>query len=134
MRPTPALVLAVALGGAVGTTGRYAVTQLIGSAPLLPWATLVVNVTGAFLLGLLLERLARVGAETPRRRLARLGLGTGALGGFTTYSALALEVHDLVAASEVWLAAGYGIGTVCAGLLACLTGVALGARRDGARA
>jgi len=130
-RPTHLLVLTVAVGGALGTTGRYAVSLLVGTGHLVPWATLVVNVCGAFLLGLLLERLARAGAETPRRRLVRLALGTGLLGGFTTYSALALEVQDLLSAHQIGTAVLYGVGTVCAGLLACAAGVALGARGSG---
>lgn len=130
-RPTPLLVLAVAAGGALGTTGRYAVSLLLGTAHLLPWATLAVNLTGAFLLGLLLERLARAGAETPRRRLVRLALGTGLLGGLTTYSSLALEVTDLLGAGRPGAAVAYGLGSVCAGLLACAAGVAAGARRPG---
>lgn len=89
---------------------------------------------GAFLLGLLLERLSRTGPETPRTRLLRLGLGTGVLGGFTTYSALALELHDLLAAAEVGAATVYGVGSVCAGLVACGFGVLLGARGAPGRA
>lgn len=117
----------------MGTTARYAVSQLLetphlrGWAGLIPWATLLVNVCGAFLLGLLLERLARTGPETPRQQMARLTLGTGVLGGFTTYSALALEVHDLLGGAEFAAALGYGLGSVCAGLLAAAAGVALGA-------
>lgn len=135
MRPSPLLVLVVAVGGALGTTARYAVTHLIGSTHLvlghpIPWATLVVNVLGAFLLGLLLERLSRAGAETPARQVVRLGLGTGVLGGFTTYSALALELHDLLAAADVAGALAYGVGSVCAGLVACGAGIWLGARGD----
>lgn len=128
MRPTGLLVLLVAVGGALGTTGRYAVTHLIGSTHLIPWATLLVNVVGAFLLGLLLERVSRAGPETPRRRVVRLSLGTGLLGGFTTYSALALEVHDLVGSAQGAAAVGYGVGSVLAGLAACVGGVALAAR------
>lgn len=136
MRPSPQLVLVVTVGGAIGTTARYAVTHLIGSrhltgtAPLIPWATLLVNVVGAFLLGLLLERLSRAGAETPARQVVRLGLGTGLLGGFTTYSALALELHDLLAGADIAAAVAYGIGSVCAGLVACAAGIWLGARGD----
>lgn len=128
MRPSPRLILLVAVGGALGTITRYAVTHLIGTGHLIPWATLLVNVLGAFLLGLLLERVSRAGPETPRRRVVRLGLGTGLLGGFTTYSALALEVHDLMGSAQTAAAIGYGVGSVLAGLGACATGIALAAR------
>lgn len=128
---TPLLLGAVTLGGTLGTLARYAVAHLIPSTHQIPWATLVVNLLGAFALGLFLERLARAGAENPRRRLVRLGVGTGFLGGFTTYSALALEVHDLLADGALATALAYGIGSVAAGLVACAAGVVLGARRSG---
>lgn len=129
MRPTPLLVAVVTVGGVLGTTGRYAAAQLIPATHEIPWATLTVNLVGAFLLGLLLETLSRTGAETPRGRLARLGLGTGLLGGFTTYSSLALEVVELLGDGQLGLALGYGAGSVSAGLLACLAGILLGGRR-----
>lgn len=94
----------------------------------IPWATLIVNVAGAFLLGLLLEALLHAGAETSRIRLARLALGTGVLGGFTTYSALALELHELLADGRFATAVGYGLGSVSAGLLACVLGIVAGSR------
>lgn len=94
----------------------------------IPWATLTVNVAGAFLLGLLLEALLRAGAETSRIRLTRLALGTGILGGFTTYSALALELHELLVDGRVASAVGYGLGSVSAGLLACVLGIVAGSR------
>ncbi|WP_256843058.1 fluoride efflux transporter FluC [Ornithinimicrobium cryptoxanthini] len=134
MRLTPLLVVVVALGGALGTTGRYAAAHLIPSAQDIPWATLAVNLVGAFLLGLLLETLSRTGAETPRRQLARLGLGTGLLGGFTTYSTLALEVLELWSDGQPARAVGYGAGSVSAGLLVALAGIVLAHRLGGQRA
>ena len=128
MRPTPLLIGVVTLGGATGTALRYAVTHLLPTTPLIPWATWCVNVMGAFLLGLLLERLAHSGAETPRRTLVRLGLGTGLLGGLTTYSALALEVQDLLARGEVSVGLGYGLGSVAAGLAAAALGIVVAGR------
>ncbi len=128
MASSPWPVLAVAAGGTVGTLGRYAVSHVIGADHLLPWGTLVVNVVGAFLLGLLLETLARSGREGATHRMVRLALGTGVLGGFTTYSALALQTHDLLLAGHVGLAVGYGGGTVVAGLLAATLGIVLATR------
>lgn len=133
MRPSLPLVAIVATGGAVGTAGRYAVSLGAPSTSDLPWTTLVVNLVGAFLLGLLLESLSRTGAETPHRRVVRLGLGTGVLGGFTTYSALALEVVELLVDGELARALGYGVGSVGAGLLACAAGIALATQRHGPR-
>ncbi|PYF99021.1 camphor resistance protein CrcB [Georgenia satyanarayanai] len=120
-------VATVAAGGAAGAVARH---LLVGAAGAHGWAaTLAVNVVGAFLLGLLLERLARGGRDTGRRRRVRLLLGTGALGGFTTYSGIAVEVLARLDAGQ-WAGAGaYGLGTVLAGLVACGAGVVVGARR-----
>ena len=126
----PRLVAVVALGGAVGTTGRWAVAEWLGTSPGgWPTATFVVNVLGSFLLGLLLEALLRRGEESRRGRLVRLGAGTGVLGGFTTFSSLALELERLLAAGQVTMAVAYGVLSVVLGLLACVAGVALGSRR-----
>lgn len=130
MRPhhlQPVLILVVALGGAIGTGARYGLTVVLPTQGGLPVATLTANLSGAFLLGVLLEALARVLPETRWRRVIRLGLGTGILGGFTTYSALALEVHHLFTEQNEVLAVGYGLGSVVLGVLACLLGVILSA-------
>ncbi|WP_315096788.1 CrcB family protein [uncultured Cellulomonas sp.] len=122
----PRLVGVVALGGAVGTAARWGMTHWLGSAPGgWPTATFVENLLGSFLLGLLLEALLRRGSESRRGQLVRLGAGTGVLGGFTTFSALALEIERLLAADQVLLGALYGVLSVVLGLLACLAGVAL---------
>lgn len=116
----------VAVGGAAGAVARH----LLVAAGTSGWAaTLAVNVAGAFLLGLLLERLARGGPDTGHRRRLRLLLGTGVLGGFTTYSGIAVEVLARLDAGHWAGAAGYGLGTVLAGLAACGAGVLVGARR-----
>lgn len=121
----PLLILVVALGGAIGTGARYGLTIVLPAQDGLPVATLIANLSGAFLLGVLLETLARTPPETRGRRVIRLGLGTGVLGGFTTYSALALEVHDLFSEHNHALAVGYGVGSVVLGVLACFLGVLL---------
>ena len=126
----PRLVAVVALGGAVGTTARWAVSQWLGtSSGGWPTATFVVNLVGSFLLGVLLEALLRRGEESQRGRLVRLGAGTGVLGGFTTFSSLALEMERLIAAGQVTMSAAYGVLSVVLGLLACLAGIALASRR-----
>ncbi|AEE45366.1 camphor resistance protein CrcB [Cellulomonas fimi] len=125
----PRLVVAVAAGGAVGTVARYGLAQLLPPGDGVPWATLTANVVGAFLLGLLLEALARSGPDVGRRRLARLGLGTGVLGGFTTYSAFAVELDARLRDGHALLALGYAAGSIALGLAACALGVVVGARR-----
>ena len=109
----------VFVGGAAGT----AVRALILVPDTHIWSALAVpliNMVGAFLLGLLTGRLAR-SADSVRSREARLLLGTGALGGFTTYSSLAVGAMSL---------SGFGIAlaTVIVGTAAAWVGLRLGRR------
>jgi CrcB protein len=118
----------VAAGGAAGSIARYGVERLLGTSDGLPVGTLTVNLTGAFLLGVLIEVLALRGSDAGHRRAARLLLGTGFLGGFTTYSALAVEADGLLRDGRAGLALAYVLATVVVGLLASLAGV-LAARK-----
>ena len=93
-----------------------------------PVATFVVNVVGAGLLGLLVERLARQ-PSSPRRHPLGLLLGTGFLGGFTTYSALAVDSVQLVRHGEIGLAIAYGVGTLLLGGIATWLGIVVGRAR-----
>jgi len=128
----PRLIALVALGGAIGTTARWALTSAVGTTSSgWPTATLIENVVGSFLLGALLEALLRRGAESSRGRLVRLGVGTGVLGGFTTFSSLAIEMERLLAAGQVTLGLLYGAVSLLLGVLACVAGIALAARRSG---
>ena len=115
-------LLQVALGGALGASARYltgvAAMRLIG--PGFPWATLVVNIFGSFLMGVLIVVLAHKG-ET---RLAPF-LMIGVLGGFTTFSAFSLDALTLFERGQVWVAAAYvivsvvfSLGAIVAGLVA----------------
>lgn len=123
----PVLIALVALGGAVGTALRHGVSTVLPQAPGFPTATFLVNIVGAFLLGVLLEALVRRGPETRRGQRLRLGLGTGLLGGLTTFSALALEVERLLALGDTGTASLYAASSLVVGFLACLLGVALAA-------
>lgn len=126
----PAYLLTVLAGGLLGTPARYGVAQLWPARTGgWPTGTFVANLVGAFLLGALLEVLARHGDDTGRRRLLRLGLGTGFLGSFTTYSALAVESDLLVRAHRPGLAVTYGLATVVAGLALSAAGIAVAGRR-----
>lgn len=107
----------IVLGGAVGTSVRaWLETVHAAQAGTWPWVTFWINVGGAFLLGFLLEALARTGPDRGRRRLARLGLGTGVMGGFTTYSTFAVETALLAGDGAAWLALAYALATVVLGL------------------
>jgi CrcB protein len=125
--PRPASLALVFVGGTLGTAGREALTLLIPSSGGVPWAVLIANLAGAFALGALLEALARRGADHGRRRMLRLLLGTGFLGGFTTYSALATDTAVLWGAGAAGLGAVYAVGTVLVGAVATLAGILLAA-------
>lgn len=122
------LVVLVAAGGVVGTFARYATTLWLGTASSgLPTATLVVNLVGCFVLGLLLEALGRRGPETPRQQALRLGLGTGVVGGFTTFSSLAEELALLVHTHAAAVAGLYAAVSVVGGLVASVLGIVVAA-------
>jgi len=117
-RPTPfasGILLAVAAGGAIGATGRWFVAWLLhsmgaGHAPgTWPWATLVVNVVGCVLIGF----AARFVEEDTA---AWAFVVTGVLGGFTTFSALAVELNDLAETDRMPLAIAYGAVTLAVGI------------------
>jgi len=117
----------VAVGGGLGTGLRYLINMLTPKVACLPIATFGINVIGAFLLGVLLELLADRSLDTGWSRRIRLGVGTGGLGGFTTYSALATETVVL-AASHIERAIGYAAGTVIIGGVASIAGIWLSRR------
>ncbi len=122
------LVLVVAVGGAVGAPLRYALARALPTAPQgWPTATFVTNLLGAFLLGVLLEGLARLGSDAGVRRVVRLGVGTGLLGAFTTYSTLATETVLLGRHGRPGLAVVYGLVSAVAGYCAAAAGIGLAA-------
>lgn len=113
----------------MGALARFGVARLLPTtSDGFPTATFVTNVIGAFLLGLLLEQLARRGAGAAVRHETRLLLGTGLLGAFTTYSTLAVEVTLLGRAGRFGLAVGYGMGSALAGLAAAALGLLAASR------
>ncbi len=99
-------VLAVACGGAAGAVARYLV--YLGTAHLLgtsfPFATLLVNITGSFFMGLLIELAALT--WTPSQEV-RLFLVTGVLGSFTTFSTFSLDFATLYERGKFLLCALY---------------------------
>ncbi len=116
---------AIAAGSALGGTSRVAIAMLLPHAPWL--ATALVNVTGAFLIGLL-HALTLPGGRLPlgvRWRQAMLG---GYLGGFTTFSILSAETLALIDAGQLGAATTNLAGGLTLALLAVTLGHALGAR------
>jgi CrcB protein len=124
----PARLAVLAAGGIVGCLARYLTTSALPT-PHAGWptGTFVVNLVGCLALGLLLEHLSRRGPDADRQGLLRLGLGTGMIGTFTTYSTFAVEIDLLVRDGAPCLAAGYAASSVIGGLLAMAAGVGIAA-------
>ncbi len=113
--------LLVVLGGAVGSGLRYGVGILLPSSQGgFPWATLAVNVVGSFVLGMLIGSSL---TSTPLSRHTTLLLGTGLCGGFTTYSAFAVESVLLAQEGHIMTVAMYVIATLACCAAAALAGV-----------
>ncbi|WP_235436841.1 fluoride efflux transporter FluC [Arthrobacter sp. RIT-PI-e] len=127
-------LLLVFLGGSAGTLTRYSLAEVLPTPRGLPLGIFVINVVGAFALGLLLEALLRHGPDEGRRRALRLVLGTGFLGGFTTYSALTVDAALLLEGGRILEGIGYLLLTVVVGLGATTAGILLGGRAAGRRA
>jgi CrcB protein len=106
---------AVFAGGCIGAVARAGVAQALPVHPgAWPWATLAVNVAGAFL-------LAVVVALPRGHRL----LGTGFCGALTTFSAFQVELLRLIDANAVAMGAGYAVASISAGLVAVAAGTRL---------
>lgn len=115
-------LLQVALGGAVGAALRYLTNvgakQLLGQG--YPYGTLIVNIVGSFLMGVLVVVLARKGGN----ELAPF-LMTGILGGFTTFSAFSLDTLTLWERGELMSAFAYVAASVLLSLAAIAAGLAV---------
>ena len=107
---------AIFAGGFAGALARAGLVEALPHAPgEWPWATFLVNVAGAFALGYFTTRLQeRLPLSAYRRPL----LGTGFCGALTTFSALQLELLDMLDAGRIGRAAGYAAASVVAGVLA----------------
>ena len=121
-------ILWVGAGGAVGSALRYVVWRAMGTSGGFPWATLLVNVAGSFLLGLLAGLFA--GRVSPTMRLA---VFFGFLGGFTTFSTFTSETVVLARTGSATMAFGNVALSLAAGLTAAFVGVLLGEQLAGAR-
>jgi len=122
-RAAPSVLIAIAIGGGLGTLGRYGISRIIHVSPdTFPWATFVTNLSGAFVIGvfltLILERLQPA-------RFARPFFAIGVLGGFTTYSTMAVETVTLCQDGYPVLGIGYLLASVFAGLACCYLGIVL---------
>lgn len=121
------MLLIVLCGGAVGTGVRARLESAFAADPgSWPWVTFWINVGGSLLLGLVQEALARSGPDQGWRRRVRVGVGTGVIGGFTTYSTFILEVDLLLRAGLTWTGGAYAVVSIVAGLGCALAGITLG--------
>ena len=113
----------VALGGALGTTGRYwlsgVVARMVGET--FPWGTLLINVTGSFVIGFfgaLTGPDGRVFVGSTARQFVMIGI----CGGYTTFSSFSLQTLNLLSDGE-WLGAG---ANIVLSVVLCLIAVWLG--------
>jgi fluoride exporter len=123
--------LSVLIGGAAGTLARWGVALALPAAPGgFPWATFLVNMTGAFGLGLagviLTERF-------PPTRYLRTLVGIGFFGAYTTFSTMAVDGVRLIDEGRLWTAALYWLLTLVVGQMAGVYGMFLGRVRVRAR-
>lgn len=118
-------IMLVAVGGALGAVLRYTVGLAVTArtAPGFPWSTLVVNIAGAFLIGLLMALPLGAGVHGAAWRLF---LATGVLGGFTTFSALSYESIALIEAGAVLPGFANMFGSAVLGLCAAWMGLLAG--------
>ena len=124
------LLLAVFVGGGTGAACRYGVGRFVGEryGGAFPLGTCLINVTGCFALGLLATALAAIRRDVA---LPTALLGTGFLGGYTTFSTYALEGLLLYNEGSRRLAVASLLGPVVAGLLAAAAGAGVARLGDG---
>ncbi|MEV4686845.1 fluoride efflux transporter FluC [Microbacterium sp. LWH3-1.2] len=120
-QPVDPRILGVTVaGGAIGVLARALVLDPVTDPTAVPWVTLGINVVGSLILGVV------VGWLDDRRPVLRSFLGTGVLGGFTTYSAFAVATALWV--TTPWLAAGLAAASVIAGVIGAIVGLFIGRR------
>ena len=118
-----ALVVGVALAGAIGAPARFVIERVIHARWLAdwPWGTFVVNVSGSFALGTLVGLVLAQGLDADVRTI----VGTGFLGAYTTFSTYAYETVRVGAVPRRGLAVAYAFGSVVASVLAAAVGLAI---------
>ena len=126
-------LLLVMAGGAIGSGARFLTGQatLAAFGPGWPSGTLTVNIVGSFMMGVLAGILARIGMGGETWRLL---LGTGVLGGFTTFSAFALVTANMVERGDPVAALSYVLASVVGGLIALFAGLMIVRALSGAGA
>jgi len=118
------LILAVALGGAIGSVARYLGGIGVGKIFNLdfPWGTLIINIAGSFLIGVFVESFA---LRWNLPQAMRVFLTVGICGGFTTFSTFSLESYLLIDRGELGAAVAYIAASVVVSILALFGGLQL---------
>jgi fluoride exporter len=107
---------AIFLGGSIGAIARGALAQSLPARPdEWPWATFIVNILGALLLGYVITRLQE---RLPPSMYRRAFLATGFCGAFTTFSTMMVELLKMIDGAHWMLAVGYAVASVSCGLCA----------------
>lgn len=117
-------IAAIASGGAIGALARHGVNvtsaQLWGTD--FPWGTLIVNILGSFIMGLLIVKFAHMDSVSQETRAF---FTTGFLGAFTTFSTFSLDFATLWQRDETLIAMGYMLASVILSILALFAGLAV---------
>jgi len=116
------ILLAVALGGALGSLARYFVAGAVQSAAWsgFPWGIFVVNISGGFIMGVIVELSALKFNLVPE---VRAFLTVGILGGYTTFSTFSLDSVLLIQRGAWGAAAAYMVGSTMLSVLALFAGL-----------
>ena len=123
LRRQGAAVAAVALGGALGALARWGLGLAFPTPHgTFPTTTLLINVVGCLLMGLLVVHVAEVRTAHP---IVRPFLGVGVLGGFTTFSTFAVDAQQLLAAGRLGTALAYLVATTAGSVGAAWLGLVL---------
>lgn len=117
------LLVYLAVGGVVGTLARYTLTTWVQSwtGEAFPWGTMLVNLSGSFLLGVFV-RGADLSSLSPEMRAL---LTVGICGAFTTFSTFTLETARLLQDGAWARAVAYAVGSVVLGLVALAAGLTM---------
>jgi len=118
--PGAADLAAIAVGGGIGGLARYLLSAAFPAGSGFPWAIFAVNVSGSFVLGLLMVYMLDV---WPPRRFLRPFLAVGLIGGYTTFSTYAGGVVTLLTGGRLALADSYALTSIVAALTAVWCGM-----------
>jgi fluoride exporter len=119
-------IILIMLGAALGAAARFALAQWAAAhfGASFPYGTLLINISGSFLLGFIYTILLRANPATAP--LARAFLGVGLLGGYTTFSSFSYETSQLLLEGNLRGAIVNPLASVFGGIVVCVLGIALG--------